>query len=60
MARLIPKNKMSKKARKALNDMKRVTWGFAPVTRKLDSKKRYRRADPAQKKQWEKLSQEEA
>lgn len=38
MARLIPKNKMSKKARKALNDMKRVTWGFAPVTRKLDSK----------------------
>ncbi len=29
MTRLISKNKMSKKARKALNDMKRVTWGFA-------------------------------
>ena len=35
--------KMSKKARKALNNARRVTWGFSPVTKKVESRKVYNR-----------------
>ena len=42
---MIPKNKMSKKARKELNDQKRVTWDFSPVTRVKPSKKIYNRKE---------------
>lgn len=37
------KNKMSKKAQKELNDLKRVTWAFSPVSRIKQSKKIYNR-----------------
>lgn len=53
MRKLISRGKMSKKARKALHDRKRVTWGFAPVTRRVESGKRYRRSSGADRKRWE-------
>jgi hypothetical protein len=40
---MISKNKMSKKAQKELNKMKRVTWEFSPVSRIKESKKVYNR-----------------
>jgi hypothetical protein len=40
---MISKNKMSKKARKELNKVKRVTWEFSPVSRVKPSKKVYNR-----------------
>ena len=43
MAGFIPKKKLSKKARKELNRQRRVTWGFSPVTKTVDSKKIYSR-----------------
>ena len=43
MAKLVPKEKMSKKARRALTAEKRAVWAFSPVTRKIDSKKIYNR-----------------
>ncbi|NLI08761.1 MAG: hypothetical protein GX457_16985 [Thermotogaceae bacterium] len=48
MARFVSKEKLSKKARKAQNDLRRETWGaISPVTRKVDSKKRYKREKPS-------------
>ena len=50
MQKLIPDNKLSKKARKALAQQKRKDWGgLSPVTRKPESPKAYRRS---QQKQW--------
>ena len=43
MVRLIPKDKMSKKAQKELNRQRRVTWEFSPVTRTVESRKIYSR-----------------
>ena len=43
MARFVPKEKMSKKARKELARQKRTTWAFSPTTRKVESKKQYDR-----------------
>ena len=43
MEKCIPKEKMSKKARKALEAKKRSTWGFSPVTKRVESKKVYDR-----------------
>ena len=43
MARFIPKGKLSKKAQKELNRQRRVTWEFSPVTKTVESKKRYNR-----------------
>lgn len=40
---MIPKNKMSKKARAKLNKAKRETWNMSPVTRVKPSKKVYDR-----------------
>lgn len=40
---MISKSKMSKKAQKELNKMKRVTWEFSPVSRVKPSKKVYDR-----------------
>ena len=39
MARFISKEKLSKKARKAQNDLARQVWDVCPVTRKVKSKK---------------------
>ena len=43
MAGFVSKNKLSKKAQKELNRQRRVTWGFSPVTKTIESKKRYNR-----------------
>ena len=43
MAGYVPKNKLSKKARKELDRQRRVTWDFSPVTRTVDSRKLYNR-----------------
>lgn len=48
MAKFIPKGKMSKKAQKELNRQRRVTWGFSPVTKTVDSRKIYSRKRKAQ------------
>ena len=41
--KFISQDKMSKKARKELNKQKRVTWEHSPVTKIVESKKRYNR-----------------
>lgn len=43
MERFIPKEKLSKKARKALDRTGRRTWEISPVSRKTENKKRYDR-----------------
>ena len=43
MARFIPREKLSKKARKELNRQRRVAWEFSPVTKTVESKKLYNR-----------------
>ena len=43
MDRFIPREKLSKRARKALDAKKRGTWAFSPVTKRVESKKRYNR-----------------
>ena len=43
MARFVPKEKLSKKARKELNKQRRRTWDFSPVTKTVESGKRYNR-----------------
>ena len=43
MERFIPKEKLSKKARKALDRVGRRTWEISPVSRKTENKKRYDR-----------------
>ena len=43
MANFVPREKLSRKARKELDSQKRVTWAIPPVTRKIDSKKLYNR-----------------
>lgn len=50
MNKLIPKSKLSKKARQARQ--KRVSWAFSPVTRKKEGQKRYRRAGAAEQRKW--------
>ncbi len=43
MTTFIPRKKLSRKARKALDSERRVTWSFSPTTRKVESKKLYSR-----------------
>ena len=43
MNRQVPREKMSKKARKKLAAEKRTVWDFSPVTRKIESKTIYNR-----------------
>ena len=43
MAGFVPKEKLSKKARKELDRSRRVTWGFSPVTKTVESWKTYSR-----------------
>ena len=43
MARFVPKDKLNKKAQKELNRQRRTMWDFSPVTKTVDSKKRYNR-----------------
>ena len=48
MTKFVPKEKMSKKARKELERQRRVMWNVSPVTKKVESKKRYSRKRAAQ------------
>lgn len=43
MTNFVEKKKLSKKAQRALNNEKRQTWDFSPVTRTVESKKIYNR-----------------
>lgn len=43
MTRFIPREKLGKKARKELDSVKRRTWSFSPVSRTVESKKKYDR-----------------
>ena len=43
MTRFVPREKMGKKARRALDARQRRTWPFSPVTRKAESRKHYDR-----------------
>ena len=43
MKKFIPRKKLGRKARKQLDSGQRATWTFSPVTRKVESKKRYSR-----------------
>ena len=43
MAKFIPREKLGKKAREALDSQRRVRWLFSPTTRKVESKKIYNR-----------------
>ena len=43
MDRFIPREKLSKRERKALDSKKRVFWDQSPVTRRIESKKTYNR-----------------
>jgi hypothetical protein len=43
MNRFIPREKLSKKARKKLDSEKRAGWTFSPVSRRVESKKVYSR-----------------
>lgn len=47
MAKFVPKGKLSKKAQKELNRQRRVTWAFSPVTKTVESRKRYNRKKDA-------------
>ena len=47
MPKFIPREKLGKKARRALDAEKRATWAFSPVTRKAENKKHYDRKESA-------------
>jgi hypothetical protein len=48
MTRFIPSEKLSKKAKRELDKSKRQTWeSVKPVTRKIESKKLYKRRKPS-------------
>ena len=47
MEKFIPREKLGKKAKKALDRPKRTVWDFSPVTQKIDSKKIYNRKKTA-------------
>lgn len=43
MSKFVVREKMSKKARKELDSQRRASWAISPVTRRMDSKKKYSR-----------------
>ncbi len=43
MKPFIPREKLSKKARKALDRQQRTLWQYSPVTKTMESKKLYNR-----------------
>ena len=47
MAKFISREKLSKKARRELDNQKRAVWAFSPTTRKVESKKLYNRRKSA-------------
>ena len=47
MAKFVSREKLSKKARKELDNQKRAVWAFSPKTRKVESNKLYNRKKSA-------------
>ncbi len=47
MAKFISREKLSKKARKELDNQKRTVWSFSPTTKKVESKKLFNRKESA-------------
>ena len=47
MAKFVSREKLSKKARKELDNQKRATWAFSPTTKKIESRKLYNRKKSA-------------
>ena len=47
MAKFVSREKLSKKARKELDNQKRTVWVFSPTTKKVESKKLYNRKKSA-------------
>ena len=43
MAKFVSREKLSKKARKELDNQKRTVWAFSSTTKKVESKKLYNR-----------------
>ncbi len=43
MERFVPREKMSKRARREMDAQRRTTWDVQPVTRRIESKKAYDR-----------------
>ena len=43
MVKFVPREKLGKKAQKALDRRRRVTWDFSPVTKTVESRKVYSR-----------------
>ena len=52
MAKFISREKLSKKARKELDNQKRAVWAFSPTTRKVESKKLYNRKKSTHAWKW--------
>lgn len=44
MQKFIPREKMSRKARRQLDGQRRAVWAISPVTRKIPDKKAYSRS----------------
>ena len=47
MAKFVSREKLSKKARKELDNQKRNVWAFSPTPKKVESKKLYNRKKSA-------------
>ena len=47
MAKFVSREKLSKRARKALDNQKRTVWAFSPTTKKIESQKLYNRKKSA-------------
>ena len=47
MAKFVSREKLSKKARKGLDNQKRTVWAFSPTMKKVESKKLYNRKKSA-------------
>ena len=47
MAKFVSREKLSKKARKELDNQTRAVWAFSPTTKKVESKKIYNRRKSA-------------
>ena len=43
MERFIPREKLGKQARRRLDNQRRATWSISPITRRVESRKRYSR-----------------
>lgn len=43
MTKFIPHDKLSKRARRERDNQRRTLWPYSPVTKKIESKKRYNR-----------------